>query len=439
MRKIKNRRGGRTLLGALSLTAMLGIAGCDLDLTNPNAPTEEAVLTDIEGLIAHAVGMQAQFSSSVLAFVRAPALVTDEWSTRSPALAADNSLVTGEADRGFGVVSGPYTSAYRVIRSANNIIENAPNVGFGAGFEAGMVALARLYKAMALGMVIQQFEQVPLNAGVAGSPLQPREVVLQEILSELTQAREVLQQPNLDFSGFNSRVLGPGFNLHNTIDAMIARYSLMAGESQQAIAAAERVSPTVLSTFVYPNPDRNPIYNYSLELNYVAARQSFVDEAEEGDQRTEFWVDTESDPPAPSGAVGIPLYHLGQYTERNDAYPVYLPGEMLLIRAEAHARLNQLEQARQLINQVRTQCPDDTALEEPAACLPPLSDEELATQDDILRQIAYERRYELFMQGLRWEDMRRLGEYIDDEPSMMWLPIPQQECAANPAVNCPGF
>ena len=43
-----------------------------------------------------------------------------------------------------------------------------------------------------------------------------------------------------DLSGL-TKVLGPGFDLKNTIDAMLARYYLIAGKYQQAIDAAGRV------------------------------------------------------------------------------------------------------------------------------------------------------------------------------------------------------
>jgi starch-binding outer membrane protein, SusD/RagB family len=429
-------------IAALALLPLLGLAGCDFDRPNPNAPTEQQVLTDTEGLISLANGMQAQFANSMLAFVRAPALVTDEWGARTASLAADQSLIIGGAaiDRGFGVVSGPYASGYRVIRSANDIIASVPGTGLGPGFQAGMIALARLHRAMALGMLIQQFEQIPLDADPQGAPLQPRAVVLDEILSQLSQARQTLQQPGLDLAGFNTRVLGsaaaPALNLPNTIDAMIARYSLLAGQYQNAITAVERVNLGIISELRFPDPAQNPIWNYHFGLNYTAARQSFVDEAEPGDQRPAFWVNVTGAPPA-TAFPNIPLRPIRAFGTRNDPIPLYLPGEMLLIRAEAHARLNQLPQARTLINQVRTRCQPSPA-NQPAACLPTLTEAQLPDQAAILRQIAYERRYELFMQGLRWEDLRRFGPLVGRQPSAMWLPLPLQECQANPAVNCPG-
>jgi hypothetical protein len=94
----------------IALAALVVTAGCDtsLNLTNPNSPTENTALSSIDGVVATSLGMQEQFAGSVLAYVRAPALITDEWGVTSRALAADQSLYTGLAiDPSFGVVSEP--------------------------------------------------------------------------------------------------------------------------------------------------------------------------------------------------------------------------------------------------------------------------------------------------------------------------------------------
>ncbi len=40
------------------------------------------------------------------------------------------------------------------------------------------------------------------------------------------------------------------------------------------------------------------------------------------------------------------------------------------------------------------------------------------------------------MQGLRWEDMRRFGALAGNTPWMEFMPLPQQECLANPNAGC---
>ena len=102
----------------------LGAAACDmdLDLTDPNSPTEETALSSLDGIVATSLGMQDQFAGAVLTYVRAPALITDEWGPASRALASDQVLFTGEAiDPSFGTVSGPYFATYRIVRTAEAV------------------------------------------------------------------------------------------------------------------------------------------------------------------------------------------------------------------------------------------------------------------------------------------------------------------------------
>ena len=75
-------------------------------------------------------------------------------------------------------------------------------------------------------------------------------------------------------------------------------------------------------------------------------------------------------------------------------------------------------------------------LDEPRAGLPALPATALDTEAELLAQILYERRYELYSQGLRWEDLRRLSAYTTRRPSIEFLPYPQSECDRNPADPC---
>jgi hypothetical protein len=82
---------------------------------------------------------------------------------------------------------------------------------------------------------------------------------------------------------------------------------------------------------------------------------------------------------------------------------------------------------------VRTQVA--SALDEPVAGLAALDPgTQLGTSPQLLAEIARQRRYELYMQGLRWEDTRRLGTAITTTPVMEWLPTPRQECLTNPGA-----
>lgn len=416
------------LLGVLGL----GIGGCDLDLENPNAPTRGEIVTSVDGVLAVTAGMQAQFAQSIDDWVTTSSLVTDEWGTQTRALISWIMLFTGENfDASFVTVTAPYANAYQVIRSANTALDGARNVDLGTATGAGVTATAKLFKAMALGWLIQNYDEVPVDVADAGGTPRPRAEVLDTIVTLLESARSDLAPiDDADLATFRSRALGAGIDLRNTIDAMLARYYLMDGQYDQAITAAARVDLNVLSVLNYPAPTRNPIENLAFQLLYVGGLQSFVDEAEAGDQRPTYWVDAAAAPlganPTDSVVKPIKVYNVA-----DAPFPLYLPDEMKLIQAEAYTRLGQYGPAATLVNEVRTQ-----AALPPVAGLPALPAAALDTEAELLAQIAYERRYELYMQGLRWEDTRRFGTALTTVPTFDFLPLPQSECLTNPNANC---
>ncbi|MDQ3515638.1 MAG: RagB/SusD family nutrient uptake outer membrane protein, partial [Gemmatimonadota bacterium] len=273
-------------------------------------------------------------------------------------------------------------------------------------------------------------EKVPITISDASVP-QPRSVVMDTIFTLLESARaDLATVTDAQLSEFRSQVVGTGFNQRATTDAMLARYYLMAARYNDAIAAADRVPLNVLSVFQYPDPNRNPIENLGIQLRYVAPLRSFVTQAEAGDRRPDYWVETNG-PSLPANPPDTVLRPFRKYSTRNESFPVHLPDEMKLIKAEAFARTNRLAEALILINQVRTQT--SSTVDEPVAGLPAIV---LVTQAEMLAEIAKQRRYELYEQGLRWEDTRRFGTAITTTPTFQWLPLPQRECDANPANPC---
>jgi len=441
----KGAKRMRIRAGITLLTLAL-VAGCDtgLNLNNPNSPTQETALSSIDGIVATELGMQDQFAASVLSYVRAPALITDEWGTASKALAADQSLFTGDAiDPSYGVVSDPYYNTYRVARTADVIIGSVPKLGgLSAGFAAGLTANAKLFKAMALGMAAQQYAKLPIDAAPGGATPVPRAEVFAEVIRLLESARsDIGAVSDAELSGFTTRALSPGVDLRNTIDAMLARYYLITGQYQSAFTAAGRVNLAKTSLLNYPGTEINPIYNYSVVAGYVAPLKSWAQrpQADSADKRVPFWVDTLAAPPAGNPPT-LKLAQFNMFGHRNDPFPLYVPGEMRLVQAEALMRLpnaaTNLQPAIDLINQVRAEVPTSTT---PGAGFPDstkLTIATLDTPDKVLAQIAHERRYELFSQGLRWEDIRRFGALAGGVAKAAFLPMPQAECTTNPNAGC---
>jgi hypothetical protein len=121
----------------------------------------------------------------------------------------------------------------------------------------------------------------------------------------------------------------------------------------------------------------------------------------------------------------------GFFRDDATAIPIFLPGEMLLIQAEAHARSNNLASAVSALNQVLTKTTDAFSLggAQPAYSGP-------NTQAAILQEIYRNRCMELYMSGLKLEDSRRFGRpgpgQAGAERTRNFYPYPQQERDGNP-------
>ncbi|HEY9517499.1 MAG TPA: RagB/SusD family nutrient uptake outer membrane protein, partial [Gemmatimonadaceae bacterium] len=287
-----------TARGWLALAVAFAATGCDLDLENPNAPPESEVVSSVDGMFALAVGMQGQYATSMDDYLVTNSLATDEWGTQTKALISYQSIFTGDNfDNSYLIVEAPWANSYGTIKSANTILANVDQLGLGTGLHNQFTALAKLFKAMSFGMLIQQYESVPVVAGTSGASLQPREVVLDTILDLLHGASDDMAQvTDADISLTRNRLLGTGFDIRNTVNAMLARYSLIAGKYDEAIDAASSVNLAVLSVFSFPPPTRNPVENLAFQAGYVGVLKSFVDEAESGDQRPAYWADVAAAP-----------------------------------------------------------------------------------------------------------------------------------------------
>lgn len=408
-------------------TLVLGTAACDLDLQDPNVPTEDEVISSPGTLGQVVLGLQAEYAGQLADPITTTAMVTNELGAGAATFESYRVVDTGSAPatNDFGFSTGTWSGQYRVIRIANVVIENADNVGFGPGTVSGILATGRLFKAMALGNLIQIYEQIPLDVSTTNRAPQftDRATVLNEIISLLEAAEAQLEQTPQS-AEFTAQMVAPGFDLMNTIRAMLARYNLIAGNLDAADAAAASVDQSVFSEFQFSATDPNPIWNLAVNGgNSTSMRPKDVwrAEAEAGDDRVEYWVE-----PANIQGFASNLDEFERYSARTHSIPAYLPDEMTLIRAEVAARQNRLVDALMYVNEVRTQC--SSTVDEPVACLPPLLLTQVPTQEAMLEEILRQRRYELYLQNLRWSDLRRFNEPVKYD----WMPVSIAECDRNP-------
>lgn len=420
------------MLGCIAWLTVL--VGCDLNQLNPNAPTDEAVLTSPDGIKALAVGMQAQFGETINETVEASNMITRQYATLPSSVLGLRELETGGADvQGFnGTVNNLWNEHYRVVKSAEDLINNVDKVTLDAGTRSGIVALAKLLKAMALGELIEAYVSIPVAVTISQTPpFADRATALNTVITLLEEARNGIATtaPSTDF---NNNILGIGFNLPNTINAMLARYALIAGDYAKALTAANAVDLNVTSKLFYnSSSSRNPIFLLTVQIVYYKPVDDFRLNAEAGDGRVAFWVSEVNE----TSFLNKPVDNFVQNRQDNAPYFVYLPGEVTLIKAEAYARQNDLANALIELNKVRTKTTDAAGL---AAKLTAKTAVDLPTQQAMLDEIYKQRGYELFGTGLRWGDTRRFGKPgAETDPATRsrtrnWLPYPDAERLSNP-------
>lgn len=424
----------------LTAAALTTVAGCSLDLENPNSPTESQVTTDVNGVIALATGLQARFATSYFNYAYMGGLVTDEFASTSAALISISDAEQGSVASGTGIADNVFNSVYRTVRTADDLLNGADALAsqFDPGTRSGLRALAQTLKAEALGEALQSYQKIPINTFGETAPVYvTRAVALPYVRALLdSAAATIAATPPSTF--FNTSILTPGLNLSNVIQLYRARYARMANDDAGALAAANLVSRTgtaAVSVLTFPAPTVNPFANVTGGPNGIAPRRNWRLSMNAADQRFAYFVVPST---TLTGRIAAPLDNWNRYASATSPFVVYFPDEALLIKAEALARTNALAQAQAVLDSVRTDCTGGRGLDDPKACLPALTGS--LTQTQLLDEIYTQRRHELFSSGLRWEDARRRGAIrgpisspnVPVDGQRCWLPYSVGDRNANP-------
>jgi hypothetical protein len=415
---------------------MLALASsCKLDQVNPNAAAGEQVLTTREGIIALSIGLRQFYSTTGLSsIILAPSTTSREmkgFATFTTVLeleAGGTALPTANA----GILN--YWSAMqREITMCDNVITNAPQISsIEPTLLSGIMAQAYLFKAMALSELAMAFPQANLNTSTtAPVTFVPREQVFAEAL-RLLDLGVAAVKANTPSASFNTLVTGTDFNLINTLYAMEARISLMAGNYQKALDNANLVDLTRTSNFTFTTQSPNPLYTlFNVTKSYVPRDNFGLPAAlyNTDDQRYKFYFNGVKSTIGGEVTVGLTGFAASPTT----AIPVYLVDEIKLIKAEAILRLNgSVSDALAQINAVRTQASGD--LNGVNAGLPAYSG--AVTPDALLLEVYKQRCAELYLSGLKWEDTRRFNRPAPPadltERNRIFYPYADQERLNNP-------
>lgn len=425
----------------LALLALFAFTACETEYVNPNAPTDAQILSTKEGLLNLAVGVRQVYSTSgVRWLVETPAITTREGGITT----TFQNMIELE-DGGVDLpdfnsnVEGLWSTMLRVNQMSTDIINNATVVDLEAGTEAGLIVFGHLFKAMSIGALAQHYDQVIIETSPDNNAkFVTRAEAYGAAISLLEQARDLLASSTLS-TEFASTVPAE-VDLGNTINAYLARYNLFAGNYDAAITAANAVDVSVMSQFTYDILNTNPIWgrvfqnsapNFKPRDNFGLPAEFNVDPA---DGRVAFYLQ----PLEETNQNGLPIEDLiGFFQTDTEPIPVYLPGEMQLIIAEAQVRKSSpdLDAAVAALNVVRTKTDDafgvNANLDAYMGAM---------TAEAILDEIYFNRRIELFLTGQSLEDSRRfnrpepsgtVGVYTE-ERNRNFYPFPLRERSNNP-------
>ena len=414
---------------AIGLLPIIGMNSCktDTEYLNPSSASEKQVTADLNGLIALANGLQYRYSvsrlSPVYAMITANGLTTKELKVLNAGNTDEQNLQDGNASvlASNSIVSNLW-SQLNVIKGNSDLILNSLDKVGEPGTRSGLQAYASIYKALAIGITSQFWENVSIETAPQSKFVSRADGLKEAIRLLETASASVTANPVS--VNFNSRIVA-GIDIPNTLNALIARYALMAGDYDKALAAANKVDLTKKSLLNFDDLTRNPIWDVAfgnvnvyqpLDLNMGLPTALKPADA---DKRIDYYFTSRA-------LVGNTYKGKGFFKSNSDPIPMYLPSEMTLIKAEASARKNDLVTAEKELNNILTKTTDAWGI---GAGLTAYSGAK--TQTDLLTEIYRNRRIELFMSGLSLEDSRRFGRPTT-ERTRTFYPYPQTERDNNP-------
>jgi starch-binding outer membrane protein, SusD/RagB family len=408
----------KTILAILALLLFV-LASCKTDFSNPNNPTEDVIYDSKTGLYALCIGLNQFFSTTVLRqVIEAPGITTRELGVTNTFLNI-NELARGgtELPPESGGITNPWIELLRAKGMAETLINGIDQVELSAGTRSGVLGFANFYKAMCLGYLASMWEQAVINNSLNGdAAFSDRAAVLAEAIRLLTEARDAIEANEVS-ADFINNVLGGDINLLKSINAYLSRYSLMAGNYNDAITHADAVlndgSAPDNSMYTFDANNVNPIWNRTVNSADLNPQMNFglmgayVPEA--GDGRVGFYLgDSAGYANADAGGQALSEM-LGFFSTSTASIPIYLDGEMLLNKAEAFARLNQLSDAVTNLNLVRQKTDDALGVNAGLAAWTG----DANSQQEVLEEIYKNRCIELFLSGNRFEDSRRFHPNLD--------------------------
>ncbi|MBE5319496.1 RagB/SusD family nutrient uptake outer membrane protein [Pedobacter sp. MR2016-19] len=425
--------------------------------------TTEQVYANDKSADSVVVGMYAQWASNSNLFdiPVAGGLSSDEL---KPAASLDDDFLNMYHNRLDPVNSSTKTywsDYYSVIYTANSIIEGvATSKGMTTSGKQKAIGEALFMRAFCYFYLVNFFGDVPLVTSTAyketkNFPRTPVAKVYAQILEDLLKAESYLgdQYPTAGRVRANKWVVKALLSrvylyTGDWKNASLKASEIIENDSQYSLGVMEGTSADDAEMDIFHSDNKESIFQMWNEIGYGLAGQtlgdgayvavadegsnSLIDAFEDGDKRRWNYINEET------GGYRIYKYRLDlENSEYKEYTVVFRLAEQYLIRAEALAKLGQLDAAVQDVNTIRNR-----------AGLENLDDGQ--TESSILDAVEQERRVELcFEWSDRWFNLRRLGhldQVMSENKPTYWkstaalYPVPRAEIRNNPKLTQnPGY
>jgi hypothetical protein len=407
---------------------MLTYSSCKKNFTDPNRATDEQVFSSARSLTGTVTGLQRVYTlgraSNLYNRITINGLLTNELIVVNTGNTAEVQLAAGgtQVDGNHSMLTTFWATSNKVIYDADLVIASAKNLP-DKNLASGLIAYASIFKALSLADLAEFWEKIPAGIGEKVSFID-RIDGYKKAIAVLDEALAATAANAISTSFISN--IPAGIDIINTLHALKARYSLFAGLYSQALAEANLVDLTKKSTFNFDTQSLNPLYEVATSTNNVVQPKdstlglpvSLAPSLTDG--RVPFYTSI--------NASIAPRFRINGFgAAAATPIPVYLPGEMILIKAEAYARATTPDLVNGILelNKVVTKNNDIFGVN---ANQPPVAP---ATAAALLDEIYRQRCIELFMSGLKLEDMRRFNRPLTERKRNL-MPYPLRERDNNP-------
>ena len=412
-----------TIMKLLPGVLVLFWTGCeDLDFPDPNNPTDDTAT--IQSLVT---GAEAQLRSGFGVYIRDLLSIGREAYYLEPADPRyTGELLRGPIDPGGFLCYTPWAANYKVISNCQTILNSADA-------DAGVKGFAQTVNAYCLMRVLYLTDTNGARLNYDGditAAVATKAEVLAEVESLLDAGLANLNSAGSAFS-FTLSSGFDGFNTPSTFAHFNRGLRARAAVHQDDWSAAQTALTSCADWMNSADGDVGVYHVFSSGANdfdnsmYEApdaatlklmVHPTFLTDADEGDARVTNNVLVRSDTITYDGLQSYLAPTL--YNSSYDPVPIMRAEELQLLQAEVHIGTGNYSGAETIMNTIRT-----------AAGVAEYSGTDATNAVD---RVLHEKRYSLFLEGHRLQDMRHYGKTaslpLDREgDAVVTFPIPEME------------